>query len=197
MKFYLELTILDSTDNTFACAWSKLYAQLHLAFVEQKDAKEQIVYGVSFPEYKIVETNGKIIALLGAKLRIFANSMQELEQLNLYKWLERLTDFVHIKSAKQVENVTQYLTVSRYRPQASIGKLARRYANKHGVSLDDALKRLEGFKQKLEPYPYVQLKSLSENCHFSLCINQKVAAQQNTGNFSTYGLSSTSTVPDW
>ena len=197
MKFYIELTIVNSTDITFSTAWSKLFTQLHLAFVEQKDANEQIAYGVSFPEFKTVEAKGKKITLLGSKLRIFANSMQALEQLNLDKWLERLTDYVHIKSAKQVENATQNLTVNRHRPQASVGNLARRYVSRHDVSLDVALKRLEGFNQKSEPCPYIQLKSLSGGNDFSLCINQKLADKENVGKFSTYGLSATSTVPHW
>ena len=197
MKFYIELTIVNSTDITFSTAWSKLFTQLHLAFVEQKDANEQIAYGVSFPEFKTVEAKGKKITLLGSKLRIFANSMQALEQLNLDNWLERLTDYVHIKSAKQVENATQYLMVNRHRPQASLGNLARRYVSRHNVSLDDALMRLEGFNQKIEPYPYIQLKSLSSGNDFSLCINQKLADKEDAGKFSTYGLSATSTVPHW
>ncbi len=197
MQYYLELTLIKDSEISPYFIWSKLYTQIHLAFVEQKDANGQIVYGVSFPEYKTVEAKAKKITLLGSKLRVFANSMQALEQLNLDKWLEKLTDYVHIKSAKQVENATQYVTVSRYRPQASVGNLARRYASRHNVSLDDALKRLEGFNQKLEPYPYIQLKSLSGGNDFSLCINQKVADKQNAGKFSTYGLSPTSTVPHW
>jgi len=197
MHYYQELTLIKDSEISPYFIWSKLYTQLHLAFVEQKDVNEQIVYGVSFPEYKTVEAKGKKIMLLGAKLRVFANSMQELEQLNLDKWLERLTDYVHIKSAKQVENATQYVNVSRYRPQASVGNLARRYASRHNMSVDDAIKRLEGFIQKQESYPYIQLKSLSVGSDFSLCINQQVAEQQNTGKFSTYGLSATSTVPHW
>ncbi|MDP3743611.1 MAG: type I-F CRISPR-associated endoribonuclease Cas6/Csy4 [Methylotenera sp.] len=197
MKFYTELTIVNSTNISFSVAWSKLFTQLHLAFVEQKDANEQIPYGVSFPEYKSVEVKGKQIMLLGSKLRVFANSADELEKLNLDKWLERFTDYVHIKSAKQVDHITHFLTVNRYRPQASAENLARRYASRHNVSVEDALKRLEGFKQKLEPYPYIQLKSLSGAREFSLCVKQTTVEQSKAGKFSTYGLSATSTVPHW
>lgn len=197
MNYYIEFTIIPNEEIPIYDVWPKLYTQLHLALVNAKDVNNQVPLGVSFPQYKSEKIGGKLACCLGAKLRVFANSMQELEQLNLDKWLEKLTDYVHIKSAKQVENATQYVTVSRYRPQASVGNLARRYASRHNVSLDDALKRLEGFNQKLEPYPYIQLKSLSGGNDFSLCINQKVADKQNAGKFSTYGLSPTSTVPHW
>ena len=197
MHYYIELTLIKDSEISPYFIWSKLYTQLHLAFVEQKDANEQIPYGVTFPEYKSAEIKGKRIILLGSKLRVFANSVNELQKLDLDKWLARLTDYVHIKSAKQVENVTQYLTVNRYRPQASAENLARRYARRHGISVEGALKRLDGFKQKLEPLPYIQLKSLSGTREFSLCIKQTVVEQANTGKFSTYGLSATSSVPHW
>jgi len=197
MDYYIELTLIKDSEISPYFIWSKLYTQLHLAFVEQKDANEQIPYGVSFPEYKSTQMKDKQIMLLGSKLRVFANSADELQKLDLDKWLERLTDYVHVKSPKQVENVTQYLTVNRYRPQASAENLARRYARRHGVSLEDALKRLEGFKQKLEPFPYIQIKSLSGAREFSLCIKQTKTTQPNIGKFSTYGLSARSTVPHW
>ena len=197
MHYYIELTLIKDSEISPYFIWSKLYTQLHLAFVEQKDANEQIPYGVTFPEYKSAEIKGKRIILLGSKLRVFANSVNELQKLDLDKWLARLTDYVHIKSAKQVENVTQYLTVNRYRPQASAENLARRYARRHGLSVEGELKRLDGFKQKLEPLPYIQLKSLSGTREFSLCIKQTAVEQANAGKFSTYGLSATSSVPHW
>lgn len=197
MDYYIELTLIKDSEISSYFIWSKLYTQLHLAFVEQKDANEQIPYGVSFPEYKAFESKEKQVMLLGSKLRVFANSLDELQKLNLDKWLERLTDYVHVKSPKQIENVTQYLTVSRYRPQASAENLARRYAKRHDTSLEYALKRLEGFKQTLEAYPYIQMKSLSGSQEFSLCINQEVVEKQSLGKFSTYGLSAINTVPHW
>lgn len=197
MDYYIELTLIKDSEISPYFIWSKLYTQLHLAFVEQKDANEQIPYGVSFPEYKTVENKGKRLMLLGSKLRVFANSVDELQKLDLNKWLERLTDYVHVKSPKQVEGVGQYITVNRYRPKASAENLARRYAQRKNISVEEALKRLEGYQPKHAPFPYIQLKSLSGEREFSLCINQQVMDKAVEGKFSTYGLSATSTVPHW
>lgn len=197
MNYYLEITLINDNEFGFSRLWTSVYTQLHLAFVEQKDANEQIPYGVSFPEYKTVESKGKRLMLLGAKLRVFANSADELQKLDLNKWLDRLSDYVHIKSPKQVESVTQYLTVNRYRPKASAENLARRYARRKNISLEEALKRLEGYQPKHAPYPYLQLKSLSGGSQFSLCLNQQTVEKPTAGKFSTYGLSATSTVPHW
>jgi CRISPR-associated endonuclease Csy4 len=197
MNHYIELTLIKDSEISPYFIWSKLYTQLHLAFVEQKDANEQIPYGVSFPEFKTVETKGKRMMLLGSKLRVFAESLQQLEKLNLDKWLARLTDYVHVKSPRQVQNTTQHVTVNRFRSRPNPESLARRYARRHGVSVADALKRLEGYERNLEPYPFIQLKSLSGGGEFALSINQQLAEKAVAGKFSTYGLSSTSTVPHW
>ena len=89
MKFYIELTVINSADISFSIAWSKLYTQLHLAFVEMQDTNAQVPIGVSFPEYNVGESKGKKLILLGSKLRIFAQDEATLTKLNLPKWLAR------------------------------------------------------------------------------------------------------------
>jgi len=206
MDYYIELTLIKDSEISPYFIWSKLYTQLHLAFVEQKDANEQIPYGVSFPEYKVTEAKGKPLMLLGSKIRIFASSVDELEKLNLAKWLERLTDYVHIKSASPSKAASSYLVVNRYRPKPNIERLARRQARRKNISIEQAIeyltqvdkeKNLHGYAQAWAPYPYIQMKSLSGDGEFSLCIKQTVVEHANIGKFSTYGLSATSTVPHW
>lgn len=197
MHYYQELTLIKDSEISPYFIWSKLYTQLHLAFVEQKDANEQVPYGVSFPEYIITEAKGKQLTLLGSKLRVFADSAQALTQLNLDKWLERLTDYVHIKSAKPVETAKQYLVVNRYRPKPEIEKVAERFARHKGISFQEALLHCQQHKKGWEDYPYIQLKSLSGDHEFSLCVKQTVVEQAVHGKFSTYGLSGKSTVPHW
>ena len=207
MKFYIELTVINSADISFSIAWSKLYTQLHLAFVEMQDTNAQVPIGVSFPEYNVGESKGKKLILLGSKLRIFAQDEATLTKLNLPKWLARLEDYVHIKSIKPVpENVQNHLIVSRYRPKANIELVARRIAKRKQITLDlaiaylntvDEAKKLKGYEQKWEPFPYIQMKSLSGKQDFSLCISQTTVDEIKGGVFSTYGLSSQSTVPHW
>lgn len=207
MKFYIELTVINSADISFSTAWSKLYTQLHLALVEIQDANAQVPIGVSFPEYKEGESKGKKLMLLGSKLRIFAKDEATLTKLNLTKWLARLEDYIHLKSIKPVpENVQNYLVVSRYRPKSNIELIARRIVKRKKITFElaieylntvDEAKKLKGYKQDWEPFPYVQLKSLSGKQDFSLCISQTTVDEMKGGTFSTYGLSSQSTVPYW
>ena len=207
MKFYIELTVINSADISFSIAWSKLYTQIHLAFVEMQDANAQVPVGVSFPEYKVGESKGKALMLLGDKLRIFAQNEATLIKLNLPKWLARLEDYVHIKSIKPVpDNVLNYLLVSRYRPKSNIELVARRIVKRKQITLEQAMeylntvdeaKKLKGYEKRWEPFPYIQMKSLSGKQDFSLCISQTTVDEIKVGVFSTYGLSAQSTVPHW
>ena len=207
MHYYIELTLIKDSEISPYFIWSKLYTQLHLAFVEMQDANARVPIGVSFPEYKVGESKGKKLILLGSKLRIFSQDEATLSKLNLPKWLARLGDYIHIKSIQLVpENVQNHLVVSRYRPKSNIELVARRIVKRKQIALNlaiaylntlDEAKKLKGYEQKWEPFPYIQMKSLSGKQDFSLCISQTTVDEIKGGVFSTYGLSSQSTVPHW
>lgn len=217
MKYYIEITLLPGQEIPLYFLWSKFYMQLHLAFVEQKDSNEQVEYGVSFPEYlNKTKAEGKPARGLGSKVRIFADTPEKLDKLNLKKWLARLEDYIHMKSVKPVENIAQYLVVARQREEPNPERWARRHAKRHNISFDNALEKVnqknlnssnfdledhsKRFKkdevEKLQS-PYIEIKSLSGDHTFKLAIQQTYTNQVVQGKFSTYGLSSGSTVPHW
>lgn len=219
MNYYQEITIIDSNDKPFFKIWSDLYIQVHLALVEQakamygKEAKHGDI-GVSFPEYACFEKNGETIAILGSKLRVFAKTKAELEALNLNQWLERLTDYVHIKSIQGVPENSTHIIVKRFRQTKNQDGKTRNFAQKYGktfeevktariehiaktrnISLEDAQSVYDN--PVLEKRPYIVMDSKSNKHKFSLEIEQIKVGQPKAGTFSTYGLSPNSTVPDW
>ncbi|WP_334119193.1 type I-F CRISPR-associated endoribonuclease Cas6/Csy4 [Limnobacter sp.] len=217
MKHYIEITLLPGQEIPLYFLWSKVYMQLHLAFVEQKDSNEQVEYGISFPDYvNQMTVEKKVACSLGARARIFADTPEKLHSLNLKKWLERLEDYIHMKGVKPVEKATRYLVVNRQREEPSPEKWARRHAKRHNISFDKALEKWNkknviildaiqntGSEQakrmevKTLRSPYIEIKSLSGDHAFSLAIKQTYTDQMIEGKFSTYGLSSSSTVPHW
>lgn len=215
MRFYQDITIIKSPDVSPYFIWSKLYMQLHLALVEQQSPDKTVGMGVSFPGYRCFEKEGKTITTLGDKLRIFAKSEQELEQLKITHWLSRLADYVHITSIKEVpSNVSEYLQVTRYRPNMNMEKLTRRLAKRKEISFEEAQKlqnerfveknnvslekaQAHYFNPEVKNLPFIKMKSLSREREFSLLINQQRVEQEREGSFSTYGLSSNATVPNW
>lgn len=221
MKVYQEITIIKTPEISPYFIWSKLYTQLHLALVEQQNPDKTVDIGVSFPEYHCQNKDSKSSAFLGSKLRVFANSQAALEQLNLAHWLSRLADYVHTTSIKEVPNhVSEYLQVARYRPNLNMERLTRRFMRRESKRtgreisfeeaqemqnqrlVDEAKVTIEEAKARyinpeVKDLPYIKMKSLSGEREFSLLINQQPVEQHQQGSFSTYGLSSKATVPNW
>ncbi|MCH4248899.1 MAG: type I-F CRISPR-associated endoribonuclease Cas6/Csy4 [Acinetobacter populi] len=197
MLYYQEITLIDQTEISLYFIWSKLYTQLHLAFVEHKDEQEQIPYGVSFPQYRINEQ--KHIGFLGSKIRIFANSENELIQLNLNKWLDRLTDYVHTTSPREVPQgkITGYTCYFKANPKLTIKQRIVHQAARRNISLNEAEAHFKDLIQQPNAEPYINLKSLSHDIKFRLYIGKTLADEANNKKFGTYGLSRIATVPEF
>lgn len=196
MNYYLELTIIGNPELTPYQIWSKLYTQLHLAFVEQKDAQDKTVYGVSFPQYRTLAD--KKIAYLGYKLRVFAPTEQALSALNLNKWLERLADYIHISSIRSVPNdIKGYANYYRATPKMILDERITHQAKRHGVPYHKAAERFEGYKEQSLVYPHIQLTSQTNHQSYPLYIGKQTAEILTDGRFGTYGLSRTSSVPEF
>ncbi|OAV35932.1 type I-F CRISPR-associated endoribonuclease Cas6/Csy4 [Moraxella catarrhalis] len=196
MNYYLELTIIGNPELTPYQIWSKLYTQLHLAFVEQKDAQDKTVYGVSFPQYRTLAD--KKIAYLGYKLRVFAPTEQALSALNLDKWLERLVDYIHISSIRSVPNdIKGYANYYRATPKMILDERITHQAKRHGVPYHKAAERFEGYKEQSLVYPHIQLTSQTNHQSYPLYIGKQTAEILTDGRFGTYGLSRTSSVPEF
>lgn len=196
MNYYLELTIIGNPELTPYQIWSKLYTQLHLAFVEQKDAQDKTVYGVSFPQYRTLAD--KKIAYLGYKLRVFAPTEQALSALNLDKWLERLVDYIHISSIRSVPNdIKGYANYYRATPKMILDERITHQAKRHGVPYHKAAERFEGYKEQSLVYPHIQLTSQTNHQSYPLYIGKQTAEILTDGRFGTYGLSRASSVPEF
>lgn len=198
MTFYVEITLLDTEEIAPYTLWSKLYTQLHLAFVEHKDAEEQVPYGVSFPQYRVGQKGDQSFVSLGGKLRVFAATEAELVALNLADWLQRLDDYVHVSRIKVVpsDKALIHLTVSRDRAKPFCAKRNAEYAQRSSISEDLARQRFEQ-TSRLKLLPFITLRSLTNGQEFSLKIDQKSADEARQGRFNCYGLSRVSTVPHW
>ncbi len=194
---YIEITLIDNTDFSWFELWSKVYTQLHLAFVKQKDAEEKIIYGVSFPKYRLIQQ--KKLGYLGDKIRIFADSVEALEQLNLNHWLERLQDYVHVLSARKVpeDKINGYATYFKVNPKLTIEQRILHQAERRGISIAEAQEHFKALDLTETFEPYINMKSQTNDMNFRLIIGKKHADEANIGKFGSYGLSRTSTVPEF
>lgn len=197
MNYYFEITLLPGTEIPLYFLWEKLYQQVHLALVEMQDNTGKVTIGVSFPEYQAKRFQ------LGSKLRLFADSTQELERLNIEKWLSRLMDYVHVTPVRDVPENCRFALFRRVQPRSSNAKLkrlARRKAEREGIDFEQALAAFGAPKEPLCKVPYIYMTSLSSRKtgsekRYRLLIDQQTAERSRPGKFSTYGLSPKSTVP--
>ncbi|MFC2995301.1 type I-F CRISPR-associated endoribonuclease Cas6/Csy4 [Acinetobacter sichuanensis] len=207
MKHYIEMTLMKNDDFSPYELWSRIYTQLHIALAEIKDANDKVNIGLSFPQYRFNEEKG--IGFLGEKIRLFAESESILKSIYLRKWLETsydkvdLTDYVHIKSISEVpeKKITGYSIYSRIQVKSNAERLARHDEKKGRYSYENALEHYKKFVKNTD-LPYIQMLSLStsnerDKKRFKLFIRKQSAEKSETQVFSTYGLSSVSSVPEF
>ena len=218
MKFYQELTLIPQAEINPHYLLSRLFQQIHLGLVEIQDAQKRAPIGVSFPEYK----SGGKCGVLGSKLRLFASDEDVLVQFDAAKWLVRLTDYVHCTGIRAVPSeVRGYAIYQREQPKTNRERLARRYARRdakhHNLDCASTLNRqvitdvpiesTMAYEQALIRYrdmppptiatPFIRLRSLHSGHTFCLWIKKRAIDRDHDGTFSTYGLSTTSTVPEF
>ncbi len=187
MQVYVDITLLPGDDIGQQFLWEKLYKQVHIAFVENKNAEEYSPFGISFPEFHSDKYR------LGRKLRVFAHSQGEMEVLDLSHWLKRLTDYVHITSIRPVpEKIEGYVRFQRLQLKSSPERLARRAAKRHDIPLEQAREQRSNVQPQYSRAPYIWMSSVSNGERFRLLITRdqvnKEVIEEGKPVFSTYGL---------
>lgn len=190
MNYYQEISLLPNADISPYFIWQKLYQQIHLALAENKSEENVSKVGVSFPEYNAGEF------FLGTKLRLFAEDEQTLEQMQCGKWLDRLSDYVHVKPIAPVpEKLSGHASFKHIKMKGSKDKLARRRAKRKGEPFEQALSYFADYEEKRSKLPYINMISQTNGQHFRLFIEKQEKEIPQNGTFSCYGLSNTTTVP--
>lgn len=214
MKSYQELTLLPQEEISIYFLWSKTFQQIHLGLVEIQDAQKRVPIGLSFPEYKMGEKFG----ILGSKLRLFATDESALTRFDAASRLSRLSDYVHCTGIRPVPSTVKgYAVYQREQPKTGRERLVRRYAKRHNLDYETAfngkvelcakhdnatecermLMSYSEMPHKTIPTPFIRLKSLSSGNTFCLWIKKSEAENSGDGVFTTYGLSSTSALPEF
>ena len=190
MNYYQEISLLPNADINLYFIWQKLYQQIHLALVEKKTADNTSAIGVAFPKYDADKYS------LGTKLRLFAKDEKSLEQMHFEKWFNRLSDYVHLSHIKPVpEKLAGHACFKHIKLKGNKEKLARRRAKRKGETLQQALSHFENFEEQRSNLPYINMTSQTNGQRFRLFIEKQAMEQPQTGLYSCYGLSNTTTVP--
>ncbi len=199
MKHHLDIQLLPNEEISIDLIWSRLYSQLHLAFVGIKDDKGRIPVGVSFPNFHYDQN--KRIGFLGDKLRIFSPEKKFIENINLDKWKNRLDDYIHKTNIQEtpLDSVEGYACYAPKRLYRSAFSRARRYAERHpdeAIDVQELAKRM--FRQAdTQGLPFLELQSLSNGNPYRLYIEEQRidVAPQGIQYFNTFGLSTQAYLP--
>lgn len=193
LQFYQDLELIEQPEVPLSAVWSKIYTQLHLAFAEFKNKFGYQPIGISFPDY------GNQDFPLGKKLRLFADSEEELKKLDVSKWLSRLVYYVNIQNIHPVptKRVKGYAIFSRKEIKSNPEAIARRRCKRHPeLTFETALAQISTKQPTFTNLPFVLLSSLSSGHHFKLFIERKNGTSlDNAREFSSYGLSNQNSVP--
>ena len=198
MNFYIELRLLPDDEVNLSFLWQKVFQQVHIALVEHKVASNQSLVAVGFPDYRQAKFP------LGSKLRLFAKEQATLEKLDIYRWLTRLEDYVHIKGVKPVPSEVTYVSFVRKqvkspeRIERDMQQKAALWAEKSGKTLVECLADLQQSKPTaLCSLPFIYLhsqqtkqRSPEKSSKFPLFIQMQQQSTSQDGAFDCYGLSS-------
>lgn len=198
MKYYLDITLLPDAEANLGYLWQKVFQQVHIALVDNKVGDNESAVALSIVDY------GDKDFPLGNKLRLLADSEKTLQKLDIHRWLNRLSDYCHIKPIKPVPGaVTKYACFKR-KPVKSIEKKAQRRAVHLNKPYDEVLAYLleEGQSNQCK-LPFINVESQDTkkraeqgvSCRFLLFIEQALFEAPVSGKFDCYGLSKTATVP--
>lgn len=194
MKYYQDITLMPDAEASLGFLWQKVYQQVHIALVDNKIAENESAVAISLPLY------GAKDMPLGNKLRLLSNDENLLKQLEIEKWLSRLTDYCHIKFIQSVPNTNQHVCFKRQSVKSEFKK-AQSLAKHLGKSVEEVLKyrKEQGLSNKSK-LPYIHMESQQKTTtgiknKFKLFIAQKNCNAPVKGVFDCYGLSKTATVP--
>ena len=187
LSHYLDLQLRPDPETASTQLLAALYAQVHRALA----AKGSTGIAVSFPGYSDQRHT------LGERLRLHG-SEAALQPWATGAWLGSLRDHVNNMAAAPlpVPAHAAHRTLRRVQVKSSPERLRRRLMKRHQLSEAQARERIPDSVGRMTDLPYVPMASSSTAQQFKLFLALGAAQPQpQAGDFNTYGLSTTATVP--
>lgn len=201
MDHYLEIRLLPDPEFVPTVLMNALFIKLHRALVELGSN----AIGLSFPDVQHAyrdeggsatrgaKAGGK--PTLGGRLRLHGKA-ENLQRLMALNWLTGMRDHITLNGPNPIPKNTGHRTVRRVQAKSSPERLRRRQIKRKGITEEEALRAVPDSTVEHLNLPYVTIKSQSTGQAFRLFIgHQPVGNEPVNGEFSSYGLSPTATVP--
>ncbi|HCA24270.1 MAG TPA: type I-F CRISPR-associated endoribonuclease Cas6/Csy4 [Pseudomonas sp.] len=183
MDHYLDIRLLPDPEFPAPILMNALFAKLHRALVAQSTTD----IGISFP--------GATPSHLGGVMRLHGSAAR-LDTHMAQQWLQGMRDHLDIGAISPVPDAAGHCQVRRVQSKSSAERLRRRYLKRHPeVDEETAAQQIPNEAERRLALPYLRIKSSSSDQQFLLFIQQRPEVHQQTGDFNSYGLSSTATIP--
>ena len=184
MDHYLDVSFDASVDFPLVHQMTSFYQGLHLYLV---NTRAQL--GVTFPEMQLRGRSplGSLIRLHGTRdaLTVFIGNPS----------LSRIRSPFRLSEIEKTPLLSQPRTFWRHQPK-SIVQMRKRAIKRHGLTEAQAIERYPSDMHEQSSQPYLELRSLSTHQTFKLFfVKGNPKSETVTGDFNTYGLSPTATLP--
>lgn len=185
MDHYIDITLLPDPEFPATTLMNALFSKLHRGLVDWGGRN----IGVSFPDV----APGK--RTLGTRLRLHGTNMS-LEQLMGNGWTHGMRDHVEIGAPTPVPVGASHRVVRRVQAKSSPERLRRRLMARKAIDVGEARITIPDSAAERLTLPHVEIRSRTTGQQFKLFIEHlPLQASPTSGEFGTYGLSQTGSIP--
>jgi CRISPR-associated endonuclease Csy4 len=184
MHQYIDIYLRPDPELPSHCLMAALYAKLH-HWLAQTQTRH---IAVSFPEYQHAP------ATLGRTLRLIGPAT-ELTRLMEHDWLKGMHDHADVKSLAAVPPNALQRALRRVQAKSSPERLRRRHMRRHHLTAEQALERVPASCAETLKLPFLAMASASTGQRYKLFLRLGQPAAAQAGDFNSFGLSSTATIP--
>lgn len=185
MDHYVDICVRPDPEFTDSLLMNALFSKFHRVLVgfDNRDL------GVSFPRHNVERPS------LGDCLRVHG-SVESLQRLMADNWLTGMQDHTAVGAVEPVPENAVHCRLRRVQPKSNADRIRRRHMKRHGATYEEAVQKIPDSVEQRVRLPFIKIKSQSSGKHFRLFIEHMTPlAQPVNGEFNTYGLSRTATVP--
>ncbi|WIH21073.1 type I-F CRISPR-associated endoribonuclease Cas6/Csy4 [Photobacterium damselae] len=182
MDYYLDIQVEPDLEITAPALLNNLFAKFHRAMSQCCIGR----IAVSFPSYN---------KSLGETLRLHG-TQADLDELMALPWLKGLRDYTKVSAILPIpHDIAGYRTVHRVQKK-SPHNLRKRAVAKGRMTEQEALTKIPDALQERLALPFIQMQSLSNKQVMRVYVALgEIQSEPVLGEFSSYGMSRTSTIP--
>ncbi|HBC0017998.1 TPA: type I-F CRISPR-associated endoribonuclease Cas6/Csy4 [Enterobacter hormaechei subsp. xiangfangensis] len=181
MKSYVDIRLMPDTEFTGAAVLEKLWVRWH-AYLVTSGAR----LAVSFPQNS---ADG-----LGDVMRVHGDK-DALAELVGSRWAKGVYDYIQIGSVSDVPADARHCAVRRVQLKTNADRLRRRAERRGNLNAEQIETMFTAWNEQRYNCPFLRYHSASTGQKAIIHLTHTIVDEAQHGDFNTFGLSRTATVP--